>query len=641
MEFVISRMRDKDSEYTIKNIVLDFILENKFYMYCYLILSLGVPITNVYLPHLYGKLVSSINEKKTIDFDIKKQFFFIICIWLLVNFMWLVMNRVNGAFLPRLRSHVRTYVVDRVIDTYKENYAEDELGGIMANLVRLPDEVDKFFFSFIDKVLPVVYTIVGAMIYFVIINPVLGLVGTVTIGSLSWWTFKMVQRCFDKNRELNISHELLYNKINDSLGNLLNVYTANRDVQEKAYMEKYQDEYTIKQGISAVCSGNFVIQTNVSYLLLFSMLNMLSFYMFSKGHLKLENVVSILIVTLELISKMVSVISTVNKLMVETSIINHVQGSLDAMRGSRGSRAPTADGGKDGRDTVMTTTTTTTTTTTNLDAIDSNVDKTNGNMPQTDIIWDANGDITFDNVSLEYTPKPTVGESESTLTPTSPSLTDVQAPKPAKILNGVSLTIPKGTTTILTGHIGSGKTSLINSLIRLTPYSGRILINGQDIRELDLSTLRDQVLYVPQNPRLFDRTIYENISYGNDTPRAEVEEAMKLYGIKLDLDKKVGKFGQRMSGGQRQMVYLLRAIFKNAPIVVLDEPTASLDYTTKEEVMNLLEMLLETRTVIMVTHDQDVMKYADMIVTMENGKVLKSERGSRAPTAGFLQTKLK
>lgn len=591
MDYILAKLRT-ESEFTIKNVVLDFMSQNKNYIYCYLFLSLGVPITNIYLPHLYGKLVSLINSKGTIDNEIKLNFLLIIAIWLFVNFLWFLMNQVNSKFLPRLRTYMRKYVVDRVIDIYKENYTENELGGIMANLVRLPDEVDKFFYSIIDKVLPVTYTIVGSILYFTWINPTLGLVSAATIGGLSLWTLNMVNRCYNVNKTLSQSHEQLYGKINDSLGNLLNVYTSNQDAQEKQYIDNYQQEYTDTQRLAFSCSGNFLIQTNISYLLLFTLLNFLTFYMFSQNKMPLSAVISVMIVTLELISKMVSVIGIVNKMMVETSIIGHVQESLDKMAAI----APTSKPTQSGSDYI----------------------------PDYDPDWTGDGDIHFNDVTLEYSvPISEKGDpaSFSNSDPTSDSVSTSKYSK-KRVLNGVNLEIRRGQTVVLVGQIGSGKTSLSNSLLRLTPYSGEITIGGRDIRTLSLTQLRDNVLYVPQNPRLFDRTVYENISYGNNVSKEQVAKTLAEYGIKLDLEKSVGKFGQKLSGGQRQMVCILRTLFKNAPIIVLDEPTASLDYSTKNDVMELLKVLLKNRTVIIVTHDKDVIQYADTIVTMRDGKVV-------------------
>ncbi len=189
------------------------------------------------------------------------------------------------------------------------------------------------------------------------------------------------------------------------------------------------------------------------------------------------------------------------------------------------------------------------------------------------------------------------------------------------VLSNINLLIPKGSTTVIVGEIGSGKTSLVNALVRLVPYSGEISINGSNIKDIDIGHLREQLLYIPQNPRLFNRTIYENIAYGQDISKEQVVRVLNKYGISLDLDRKVGKFGQWLSGGQRQSVYLLRCLFRNSPIVLLDEPTASLDRDTKRKILDILKDLLRDRTVIIISHDRDLWEYADTVVELDKGKI--------------------
>ncbi len=543
---------------SIKEVLVDFLKQNKSSIYGYLFLSLYVPISNIYLPHLYGKIISAINEKRKIDREIRIRFACIFLLWILVQIFWGAMSIIDSKFIPKLRSHVRQYIVQKVLDTYREDYSEDELGGIIAEIVRLPDEVDHLFGNILNYILPMTFMLTFSIGYFTWTNPTLGLASIVAIGMYLCIAIHFVKKCIPTWADMNTSHRILHGEINDCLGNLLNIYTANQDEPELRRLSRYENHFIERHRRTIRCAGNFRLMLNLSYIFLFCSINVLSFYLFSRGLMKLSEVVSVLIISLELISKMSGFIGSIDRIMYELSTIKHVQEALDILSERHAKKV----------------------------------------KPLHSYRSALYGDIIFKNLHVSYNDKP--------------------------ILTDINLQIPKGSTTIIIGEIGSGKTSLINALIRLVPYSGDILINGNNIKDIDLGYLREQMLYVPQNPKLFNRTIYENIAYGlaGEVSKADVLQILKKYGIKIDLDRKVGKFGQWLSGGERQIVYLLRCLFRNAPIVLLDEPTASLDWETKQYILNILNDLLIDRTVIIISHDQDVIKYADTIIELANGKIV-------------------
>lgn len=199
------------------------------------------------------------------------------------------------------------------------------------------------------------------------------------------------------------------------------------------------------------------------------------------------------------------------------------------------------------------------------------------------------------------------------------------------ILQGFNLYIPLGQKIALVGSIGSGKSTILKLLLKLhKPSKGEIYINGAPFSKLTTSAIRKHIGYVPQTPILFNRTIMENICYGNKHVNEEfVTYMMKELGLYEELGPishtKVGKNGSNISGGQRQLVWTLRVLLKNPDIVILDEPTSALDEKSKQLFIKLLNKLIYNKTVIIVTHDDTLMRYANRKVTLDKGIIVKDE----------------
>jgi len=195
------------------------------------------------------------------------------------------------------------------------------------------------------------------------------------------------------------------------------------------------------------------------------------------------------------------------------------------------------------------------------------------------------GQITFRNVNISYGDK--------------------------QVLKNFNITLKPKESIAIIGQIGSGKSSLAKALLKLIPYEGNILVDDNDISEINPDELRSQILYVCQNPLPFNRTLYENIVYGNnDITKEKVRDIFRKYELDQffnhDLDTKVGKKGGYLSGGQRQMIFLLRVLLTQKPIIILDEPTSSLDDKSSKYIMKMLDDILRNRTVLLITHDSDI-----------------------------------
>ena len=208
------------------------------------------------------------------------------------------------------------------------------------------------------------------------------------------------------------------------------------------------------------------------------------------------------------------------------------------------------------------------------------------------------------------------------------------------VLQGIDITIRKGEVVALVGSSGGGKTTVSNLLPRFwDPVSGRIVIDGVDIRSVTQASLRSQLAIVTQETILFNDTVRANIAYGRpEVPHAAVEQAARMaqaHGFIMELpqgyDTPVGERGVRLSGGQRQRLAIARAFLKDAPILILDEATSALDAESEREVQRALESLMELeggrhRTTLVIAHRLSTIRHADRIVVLSGGQVVESGR---------------
>jgi ATP-binding cassette subfamily B protein len=199
------------------------------------------------------------------------------------------------------------------------------------------------------------------------------------------------------------------------------------------------------------------------------------------------------------------------------------------------------------------------------------------------------------------------------------------------LYKGFALQIEPGETVALVGPTGSGKSTFVKLVQRLYDVSGgAVMIDGQDVRDVTQASLRRQIALVPQDPALFHRSIAENIAYGREdaTPEALVEaaKAAHAHDFIMRLPKGyrtlVGERGVKLSGGERQRVAIARAILTDAPILIMDEATSSLDNETERDVQDAMERVMRGRTTILIAHRLSTIRAADRILVFENGSIV-------------------
>jgi len=199
------------------------------------------------------------------------------------------------------------------------------------------------------------------------------------------------------------------------------------------------------------------------------------------------------------------------------------------------------------------------------------------------------------------------------------------------VLKDISLHVKAGEVIALVGMSGAGKTSLVNLLPRFYDVEeGQILIDGHDLRKVTLKSLRDQIGLVTQQTILFNDTVRNNIAYGNlkcsDQEVIQASRAANAYDFIQRLpqgyDTIIGEQGIKLSGGERQRISIARALLKNAPILILDEATSSLDSDSETEVQKALDGLMKGRTVLVIAHRLSTIRNAHRIVVLSDGRIV-------------------
>lgn len=473
--------------------------------------------------------------------------------WAVVPVMTAINDLLDMHFMPPLASHMRGTLTRQILHTFKRRVTTQRVGDVVSKMVKVPLMTLSLATQFREHFVSAALSVIIIAAYLFWIHPLIGSLfsaGIVGFGAVLWLVMRPTLARAGRHDH---ESDTVTERAADILANMQNVYASDTVSAEIDALGTNQTalEVSHRHVIQMVLLSRSVF--NVWYLLMFAAIFFASIWLFRRNRLTPGKLTSICLV----IGYAIYVMDDTSHEMV--SFVTSI-GSLSKIQQYLNSLAQTAEENPDGSGTVA----------------------------------PSNGNIELSNVTVRY------------------------APNGPAVLDGLTLFIKTGERVLLRGTNGSGKSTLLNVISGNLPYEqgGSVKLGGVEVRDTQASVLRKSIIYVPQTPQLFDRTVYENIAYGTDASRTDVQNLLDRFEITFaGLDTPVGKGGNNLSGGQRQIIYLLRVFLRaDATFLLLDEPTAAFDPSTRDKAMSLLEEIMGNRTTLLITHDKELVPFADRVI---------------------------
>lgn len=536
---------------------MDYFRHRKGDVLLYLSLALAYPLGGIVAPHYYGKLIDEIVNK-----NIKKgTLVSIVVTWSIYIIGMYLLTCLDNKVIPDFRSYLYKHIARFVFDAYKQNYTSLKIGEIISKVSKLPFLILELFYQLKNNYVPLVYMVMFAVLYFGSMNKKLGLLVVFMVLIFGLVMYMSLKNCMDFCISSESSNDETNEELQDILENMLNVYTSDNIVNELDGIDikDVNSKDHFKKCMN--CASKYKTSFSVLHLVFFFTIAKYVYDLYKKNKLTLPQVNSIFIVLLYLLSYLDSALQYSQDTLSYLGSIIDIQNYLDRVN----------------------------------DQIKSDefyVSKMNENL-YTEAVNGLNGEVEFRDITVCFRDK--------------------------CVLENFSYIISPKAKVAITGQVGKGKSTLLKLILKLySPVNGSILIDGKN---LPYNVIRQNVSYIQQSPILFNRKLYENITYGTGKSKEDVIEIMNKYGLNdvfgsHTLDSDVGKGGNNLSGGQKQMVIVLRAILKMSPIILLDEPTTSLNKELKMKMMNLVFTVFKDSTVIMVTHDDDVIQMFSTVIKL-------------------------
>lgn len=529
--------------------------------------SFIIPVQDIALPHFYGKLLDSLSNSK----DLYRNIIFVISLFAFIEIGFILSDMHDIKTFSSFQTFTRKEILKNVMNKYEKNFSDFYLGTLMSKIVKVPYTLVVWYERIKYNIFPYILVFGFAICYFASHDTLLGLALFITAVGYSGIIMGVPQyfckqSAVDKDKMVNEIHE----EIDDTLRNFISMHgDPDKQIKEIDRLEEYEKLFTVKFAETMKCLLKTKVYTSLTILSFTTFFILRSYHLLKKKKLTTSMFSSLFLILIYLCHSMMNLESQLREMIFDWGIIAEADDLFD--------KTATTEKKSYKKQTCQ-------------------------DIPQTPGIGMKNVSFTFPG-------------------------------KGNKILKDITFHVNKSETVLLLGNIGSGKSTILKLLLRLNePDTGCIYMNGKSYNDISVKETKQKIGYMYQNPFLFNRSVLDNILYGCEgITREQVDEFIKKIGVDTEfvnlengIDTKVGKNGSRLSGGQRQVVLALRIYFQNPDIIILDEPTASLDAKTKQLLKMLLTVILKDKTTIIVTHDEELLELATKHFFIQDGTVIQN-----------------
>lgn len=545
----------------------EYLLQNKFTFFVCSLLLLTYPLQKVVLPKYYGKVISNLQDGSNKKFVESAKMLLII--YASIQFLHSIYQKIQGALVPKFSEFSMKKIFSSLLKNDNEDFENMKVGEILAKISKLPNMIYRYLDILKSVVFSQAIVLVSCIFHYYYVSSRILLAFILVVFGVLLLQFVTYKTTMGVEMQREREQDKIYQHLQDVLNNLISVIVCKNEEYEKDKLSTIFVSFT--KTFNKVLNINFIMRVIFSFFNIFAfcLLNYILYEEYSNKKITKEHFISSFIITYSVLQLFNDGAHSVRLLVDMTSQITDMEHFFN-----------------------------------------NQIFQKKHSSHEKDRF--VNGDIVFKDVTHKYSKDG--GEHVA--------------------LKKVNMVIKQNENIALTGHIGSGKSTLIKTLLKLTiPTSGTVTIGGVNINHISKKELYSHVFYIPQKPKLMNRTLYKNIIYGLEKPENKKDVLFKIENMmtfmKLDditkqafvekMDDSVGLEGSKLSGGQRQIVWIIRALLRNPSIIVMDEPTSSLDKSNKQKIYNIIEEIGLQKTIIVISHDDISLGFKK--VYMKDGQV--------------------
>jgi ABC-type multidrug transport system fused ATPase/permease subunit len=508
---------------------------------------------------------SFFSSVKTKGSNYKTFFLKAIFFTLVINLANTTIAYLDSIVIPSLNEYIVNQIYKKLLLSYQYEYQDLELGKIISRINTLPGIIRELTTDFFNWLLPRALSIIITNIYFLYVSPQLGFVSIGFLGLIMWYNYYYSYTCVKLSESRYKKYEERAEKTQDKLSNLFSIYSSANIQGEINKYEKTNAKYKNSYSKTILCSSKIKFVNNFIQCLIFIILNVMIIHFYKSDKIEFSKMISLIMI----VSYYIPCISTLMKSIPDytnhVGIINSIEDFLARVNKKIKNKKP--------------------------------ITVTNGLIQIRNLKFSHDKKNIFNKFNLEISPKTHLG---------------------------------------IIGESGNGKSTLVKLIMGYFPVENKtIYIDDQDINKYSIESIRSQIIYLNQNTKLFNETIYYNIKYANDLTEEQIDQLTKKFNLKKIFENLengfktiVGVNGDKLSGGQKQIVQLLRCygLAKQVKIAIFDEPTASVDPKTKQAILNIIKDLTKDCTSIMITHDISNLSICDRVIKISQGEIVEDKQ---------------